>query len=252
MNYLCYLFLSHLPLVLEEKRFIDGKDQTCLVIPAESNQIKKGKRGDWLMILRLAELPPNYKSQTHCVQLVYLTSEYIQRYNANGIHDRTVRMGRVYEHDRTPSKKLDRRNISTNIVCDGTISLSDIPKEKIYQSPYNRRRYISDLTFRSLNQDSTIYTGCICIDDIPNELIKMEYATGKKFINVRFKQLAIIDTYMNTHQLVVKTDHGTEIEIGRFREWSRVSDSQNPNQESFPFPAQNNPHTPFSIDGIKY
>lgn len=252
MNYLCYLFLSHLPLVLEEKRFIDGKEQTCLVIPAESNQIKKGKRGNWLMILRLAELPPNYKSQTHCVQLVYLTPEYIQRYKSNGIHELTERMGRVYEHDRTPAKKLDRRNGATDIVCDGTISLSDIPKEKIFLSPDNRRRYVSDLIFRSLNQDSTIYTGCICIDDIPPELIKTEYTTGKRIINVRFKQLAIIDTYMNTHQLVVKTDHGTEIEIGRFREWSRVPDPQNPDPKPIQPPVRNNPQTPFSIDGVKY
>lgn len=254
MDYLVYVFLSKLPLVLEETRYIEGREQKCLILPVESNQIKKGKQGNWLMILRLAECQLNARMQTHDVQLMYLSEDYIKKYQANGIRDRTMRMGRVYAHDRTPSKKIDRTNNASDLLCDGVIILSDIPKDMIFRNDQNDKRYVSNLTLKNIGNDSTIHTGSICIDDIPRQMILTNPETGKKYVNVRFKKLDKLDTYMNTHILVATNKEGSEIEIGRFKEWSKVGDT--PSNPSNTEESQHNttvvPRIPQSIDGYRF
>ena len=222
MNYLLYLFVSHLPMVLEEKRLIEGKEETCLILPVKANQIKKGKQGNWMMMCRLAECEPNERMQTHDVQLSYLTEEEVQKSYDFGYHKRTARMGRVYEHDRTPEKKIDRTNHATDIRIDGVIELSDIPKSAIFVNAENAKSYLSNLTLRSLCDDGIIYTGSICITDIPKDDIQTNPNTGKKFINVRLLMMKQFDTYFNTHVLVIaRPDGRNDIEIGRFKEWHR-------------------------------
>lgn len=254
MTFLAYVFLSHLPLVMEETRVVEGKEQKCLIIPTETNQIKRGKQGNWMMILRLAEKDLNARMQTHDVQLMYLNEDYIKKYRANGIHDRTMRMGRVYVHDRTPSKKLDRTNDASDLLCDGVIILSDIPKDMIFRNDENDKRYVSNLTFKNLQNDNTIHTGFICIDDIPRQMILTDPQTGKKYVNVRFKKLDKLDTYMNTHILVATNKEGSEIEIGRFKEWSKIGGA--PSNPSKTEESQHNttvvPRIPQSIDGYRF
>lgn len=256
MNFLCYVFLSHLPYVEEETRFIDGKEQRCLIIPTESNQIKRGKQGNWLMILRLAEKDLNPRMQTHDIQLVYLSKKYIDEYRGNGIHDRTMRMGRVYAHDRTPSRKIDRTNRSADIMLEGAFKLSDIPKQMIFRNSENDKRYISGLTIKSLSSLSTVYTGTVCLDDIPSSMIVTNQETGKKYVNIRFKKLDLLDTYMNTHVLVITGADGSEIEIGRFKEWINTDGKQTPPSTATPEEIHNTGvnqrQTPQEIDGIKF
>lgn len=256
MTYLAYLFLSHLPCVESETRFIDGREQVCLILPTESNQIKKGKQGNWMMILRLAERFPNAKQITHDVQLQYLLQSEVDKSYRLGYHDRTAHMGRVYVHDRTPERKIDRTNRSSDVCCDGIIILSDIPKDIIFRNAENDKRYLGKLTFKSTSDDSLIYTGSICVDDIPSQHIKTGPNTGKKYVNTRFKKLEKLDTYMNTHKLVIITDEGSEIEIGRFKEWQRTE-----GRTMAPPPVQpedihntgvNQRQTPESIDGLKF
>lgn len=57
--------MSHLPNVLSETRIIDGKEQTCLILPVDDNQIIKGKWGNWVMRLHLYEVPPNVDRISH-------------------------------------------------------------------------------------------------------------------------------------------------------------------------------------------
>lgn len=250
MNLICHLFLSHLPSVMTETRFIDGKEQVCLVLPVKENQIKKGRDGSWLMMFRLKECPPNEKMITHDVQLMYLTAEEVQRSYELGYHYRTEKMGRVRVHDRTPEKKIDRTNRASDIVCDGRIILTDIPKRLIVRNELNDKRYLPGLTFRSNTDNGCIFTGTLCVDDIPYHHIKTDQCTGKKYVDARFKKLERLDTYMNTHQLIVTTGDGTELEIGRFKEWRKDGYAA----------AENEQHTttisprpqPDSINGIKF
>lgn len=255
MNYLCYMFLSDLPMVLEEYRFIDGKEQPCLIIPTATNQIKKGNRGDWLMIFRLAECPPNVKQRTHEIQLTFISPDDLQKSMASGRHKRTMRMGYVYEHDRTPSKKLDRTNRSEDMECVGNIILSDIPKNLLHKSENTGKRYLSGLRFYRDGDNNVIYTGFICVDDIPRDYIRTDGETGKRYVSARFRKLERLDTYMNTHHLVIDGAEGSEIEIGRFKEWVRDGADAAHERPAPREPEHNTtitPRPPMSVDGIKF
>lgn len=207
-----------------------------------------------MMMCRLEELPPNERMQTHRVQLSYLNEDDLQKSYDLGYHSRTASMGRVYAHDRTPEKKIDRTNKTTDIRCSGVIMLSNIPKHLIFRNAENERRYLDKLTFRSVSDGSVIYTGSICIDDIPKEEIKTDNNTGKKYINATFKKLERLDTYMNTHQLVIIDAKGNEIEIGRFKEWQSVDGRINtPTQQPYISNDEyNDKELPESIDGIRF
>lgn len=251
MNYLAYLFLNHLYSVTEEIRFVDGKEQPCLVIPAESNQLKRGKRGNWLMVLRLREKPPNASMKTHRLELVVLNRSEVERMRSLGILDRANDVGHVYAIDNSPEKKIDRTNNATDIVCKGVIVLDDIPTDLIIRNSNSGKRYVNGLRFEPCSNIYIIYTGAICVDDIPKEHIMLDASTGKKYINVTFKRMPALDLYMNTHHLVI-TCHGSEIEIGRFKEWVK---SGGVAEDSIPKESHNttiNPRPPISIDGIRF
>lgn len=218
-----YLFLSHLPHVETERRLIGGKEELCLIIPTKTNQIKQGKQGNWMMICRLHESEFNSRSQTHDVQLTFLYPEDLSQKDEDwNFRYRTEHLGRVYVHGRDYNNgRIDYTNRADSLSCEGRIILSDIPKNLIFRNAENARRYLDRLVFRALHSNDTIYTGFICIDDIPCEDIKIDMQTGKRYIDVKFVKLQKLDTYMNTHQLIIARDDGTEIEIGRFREWEK-------------------------------
>lgn len=254
MNYLCYLFLSSMIHVEEESRFIDGREQPCLIIPTETNQIKRGKHGTWLMILRLAECPPNRKQITHEIQQMCISADMLNnrdRYRRE-LH-KMMHLGRVYEHDRTPSKKIDRTNLHTDIECVGDVILSDIPKHLLRKEKETGKRYLSGLRFCKYGDNDVVYTGFICVDDIPKQYILTDTDTGKRYVRARFRKLERLDTYMNTHHLVIDGPEGSEIEIGRFKEWAREGAASH--RPALPEPEHNTtitPRPPMSVDGIKF
>lgn len=251
MEYIAHFFWQHFPHVETEVRTIDGKAEVCLILPTRINQIKKGKRGDWLSVLRLCPRPINEKMITHDLQLSYLSKEEAEKAIEQGYYKRTQRLGRVRERDCTPSKKIDRQNLSTDLKCDGVIVLSDIPKSLIRRSKSNNRLYLCGLVFRPYTSRNVIYTGSICIDDIPRDEIKIDTRTGKKFVKVRFCKLESLDTYMNTHQLIVVTNDGSEIEIGRFKEWTKDGEPvMNPPVANPPKPRP--VPSDITIDGYKF
>lgn len=251
-----FFFFSHLPCVLEEKKIVEGREEICLVLPTKTNQIKKGKQGNWMMMCRLAELPPNAKMQTHNVQLSYLTEEEIQKSYAFGYHKRTAHMGRVYAHDRTPEKKLDRTNNATDIRLEGVVILSDIPKDLIFRNAENAKRYIQGLTIRAAFDNGVIYTGSVCVDDIPKQDVQTDPNTGKKFITTRFIKLPTLDTYFNTHQLIIARPNSNDvIEIGRFKEWRKegyVPTSAPPQYPVSSNTGVNQRNMPNEINGIRF
>lgn len=261
MNYILHLFLNHLPLVEQEVRYVDGEEQECLIIPTKINQLKKGRQGNWLMTLRINEEAPNAKLITHTAQLGYLNWDEVYKARDAGYYERSKHIGRMRVHDRTPAKKIDRTNKATDIRCDGVIVLSDIPKKLIFRNGENAKRYISNLAFRAYGDSGTLYTGAVCIDDIPRDRILTNADNGKKYINVRFKKMESLDTYLNTHQLVIVDGDGAEIEIGRFKEWVRpdAQKAERPPREGsrdefldVRDTEINQRQTPESIDGMRF
>lgn len=256
MKYYAHLFLNNLPYIEEEVRYVAGEKQVCLVIPTSINQIKRGRQGNWLMSLRLVDALPNPKLITHNIHLICLNQEEVDKARQRGYYERIHRLGRVRVMDDSPEKKIDRRNKATDIKSDGIIILSDIPKQVIFRNAENNNRYIKDLIFRSESDRRYVYSGVICIDDIPTDEIKTDPNTGKKYINTRFQKLKYLDTYMNTHQLVIVTKSGDEIEIGKFKEWVAKQNIDNtppsvPPSEPKGLSVERF-STPDSIDGIRF
>lgn len=250
MNFIVHFFWNHFITVMEEKRFVNGKEEVCLIIPTETNQIKKGRNGNWLSIFRLAECPPNEKMITHDMQLMYLNEKEVQKSYDMDYHRRTAHIGRVRVHDRTPEKRIDRTNTAQDIECHGVVVLSDIPKSLIFRNGENDKRYIQNLVFRNSSDDTFIYTGSICVDDIPRDDIKTENYTGKKYVDATFRRLKTLDTYMNTHQLVIVRDDGSAIEIGRFKEFRKEGAANVPPKEEHTTTVSMRP--PTEINGIRF
>lgn len=255
MNFIAYLFWNHLISCRTERILWDGKEEECLIIPAKINQMKRGKSGNWYSIFRLAECPPNAEMRTHDIQMTYVNPDDLQKSYDFEYHNRTAHMGRVYEHDRTPEKKIDRTNNATDIRLDGIIVLSDIPQKLIYRNELTGKRYISNLMFRAIQDDGIVYQGSLCIDDIDVKSIVTDPNTGKKKINVRLQKTQMMDVYYNTHELVMVKDDGSECQIGLFREFHAidVKNPPNPNASKNIHNTQvNQRQTPSEINGIKF
>lgn len=228
MDFITHLFWNHLPYVESEIRIINGKEEVCLIIPTKTNQLKKGRNGNWLSTFRMIAVPPNEQMITHDMQLGYLNYDEVAKARAMGVYKKTQYIGRVREHDRTPSKKINRANDrATNIFVDGAICIDDCPDDLIVTSRDTGKRYIK-CTFRRNGPNGTpiFTTGAVCLDDIPDVCIKQNPRTGKRNVLCRFRRSKYMDTYFNTHELICTLSDGSEIEIGRFHEWTKATATQ--------------------------
>lgn len=255
MDYIAVMFLSNLAHVTEEVRFVDGIEQPCLVIPTTTNQMSKVSSGRWEMRFIFKEQEANPKGVSHTMQLIYYSPEHTKEAKRKGIWNPTMRMGHIFP--RIKGLAVDRTNHATNIDLNGIVVLSDIPKSRIKVNRDSKKRFVEGLVLRSKHNDNTIYTGTICVDDIPKDRIKTDPDTGKKYIMTRFKKMEKFDIYDNTHILMLVSDNGSELEIGRFREW--VKNRDNPEQSIHPSnpyeihnTCVNQRQTPESIDGLKF
>lgn len=254
MDYIAHLFLNHLCHVEEEIRFANGKKQVCLIIPTESNQMKKGKWGNWLMPITFRECPPNPEMISHTAQLVFRNKDEVHKARDQGYFDKTQRIGRMRVIAKNPEKKLDLTNHAAEIRCDGMLTLNDIPRRYIIVNKINGKRYVENLEFRPANKSDVVYTGALCLDEIPQENIQIDPDTGKRRVYLRFVKRKFLDVYMNTHQLVIVTPEGFEIEVGQFREWKRA-DGKESSSDNIPNGDSPNPgyrQDPESIDGFRF
>lgn len=232
---------------------IDGKEQTCLILPVDDNQIIKGKWGNWVMRLHLYEVPPNIEGISHRAGLVWNDKKTADKWEKDGTLDRVLHLGRVRPYIKETIPKIDKENYSEDIDLHGEIILSDIPKKQFWRNHQSKKWYIPNLRLKSMYDDAKIWTGSICISEIPEHHI-LEYPdSGKKYVKVRFKKIKKLDVYMNTHTLIIDTKDGSQIEIGRFREWKKqgeVIKNEIPPQEIHDTPV--NQRTPESIDGLRF
>lgn len=253
MQYSIRLYIAHLPNVLTETRIIDGKEQTCLILPVDDNQFRKGKKGNYFLSLRMMEEPANPQGHSHTIALRWNNKEGLEEAHRRGIDKYTRKMGvaRAYETSRV-TEVHDQNNVE-DIEFVGEIILSDIPRRQFWRNRRNNKWYIPYLQMKSRYDDSKVWTGSICISDIPENHI-LEYPdSGKKYVKVRFRKMDKLDIYMNTHTLIIDTKDGSQIEIGRFREWKKQGEvirNEIPPQEIHDTPV--NQRTPESIDGLRF
>lgn len=225
MEYMGHIFWNHLPYVDEEIRFINGKEQVCLIIPTDTNQIKRGKWGNWLSTFRILEERPNEQGTTHRIELAYRTMEDKKLAKKRGFLSRTARMGRLREL--TPPHCQRDNSAATDVAIDGAICLDCIKDNMHVLNRQSNKVYVR-CTFKQIIAGATpiLLTGAICIDDIPADYIQTNPRTGKRNVRCRLKKNTYMDANFNTHHLVVITESGSEIEIGRFREWREAAKAQ--------------------------
>lgn len=239
MNYKAYLFLYNFPNIHQEIRTIDGKLQPCVILPTDSLGLKIGKRGHCYITLIVEELKPNERNQSH--EFIFLHKKHNNKYEK-------LSVGRMYPLLRNLGRS---QNTGLNIILTGTIILSDIPKKYILRSRSSGKRYVMNLTLRRFD-DNYIYTGSVCIDDIPFEFIQTDPNTGKRFINTVLRIIDRMDSYANTHKLMLRTEDGQELEIGRFKEWRKERVDPAPAEQ---IPQGNNTEvkqSPQTFNGVRF
>lgn len=237
---------------MTETRIIDGKEQTCVIIPVEDNQLSKSSWGKWIMSLKMYEVPPNPKGLSHKLALQWRDKEALNEAHKKGLTKKTANIGCATSFNRERHKEKSDSNASQEEL-EGIIILSDVPKNRIFKNRQTAKRFIPNLKLKSLLDDGMLWTGVLSIDEIPKHYI-LEYPdSGKKYIKVKFKKLKKTDVFMNTHILVLDSQDGSQIEVGRFREWKKqgeVIKNETPSQEIHDTPV--NQRTPESIDGLKF
>lgn len=260
MDYFAQFYFNHLPYVIEETRQINGREENCLVIPITPNQIKRGNHGNWLVNLYIDELPPNAKMLTHEIRLMFVNAEQRNKAKRQGNFRKTQQIGRVmgrYEG----TEAIDRTNNTNNECFRGSIVLSDIPKRCIFRNSENAKRYVKHLKFKNPKNPDFIYTGALCLDDIPREHTHIHKETGKRYARCIFQKLDYCDFFMNTHHLVIDTNDGSEIEIGRFKEWKKIPQDDTPYDDEHPIVTEEPTEhqisvalrpIPKSIDGVEF
>lgn len=229
MDSVSVLFLNKLPTVYTEIRMIDGREEKCLILPMRDNQIFKTKDGDYTLKIRHYPTRPNPQQITHNVALQPQSGREYLRLKKLGKTRRMERLGYTYAFS---EEDLERRRPRDNskaadIIADGEICLDDIPPYLIHE---NRalKKHFARCTFKAVSHDGTpiLVTGTLDLDEIFPRYIWTNPETGKRMVNCRFKKMEYMDRYYNTHALVVITPTGTELEIGRFREWKDATKIQ--------------------------
>lgn len=254
VEYVGYIFLNHLPCVYEEVKMVNGHEEPCLILPIRQNQIRRGRAGNWFLHFHCSEAPPNENMQTHTISLRYENSDERRRIMRSGFGKKTERIGQLLEQTgRDCLPTINYKNEAGEIRCEGSIVLSDIPRRYVRCNSQNRKQYVEGLIFRSPYDPETIYTGTLCIDDIPRHYIYIHKETGKRYVKCVFKKSKYMDIFMNTHQLVLITKDGSEIEIGRFKEFKKIDEEAVEYQEPIEHRTTVTPKPiPKKIDGLNF
>lgn len=254
MIYFAFFNIGRLQDVTEEVRFVHGKEQVCLVIPTDTNQMYKGRNGEWNMQLCLYDKYANDKGRSHIIQLQFRNMEDMRKAQAEGWWKRLNHLGNVYPEIKAP--KVDRENRAKKIEFHGYLSLSDIPQHLITTHSISKKKYLTNVTITDPTDPNTIYSGSICLSEILVQFRYRSSETGKYYAKIVFKTSDKLDYSMNTHVIYATDKNGTMIEIGRLKEWRKdipvpVDNKESP-QPSPPNSAENTPRTPKSIDGMKF
>lgn len=178
MYYVGTLFISKFPFAFEEQRMINGREQTCLVIPCEAGQMERTRYGAWFCRLVYHVVPPNPQQRLARIALGFKNMDEVEKSKNLGYYETSANLGYLFVADETGDEaKLDKTNKMTNIYCEGRLFLDSIDREDIKTDP----------------------------------------RTGRKYVDFTFRKSRLLDAFGNSHEVVVRTDYG-EHQIGVARQ----------------------------------
>lgn len=211
-DYFGTFFISKLPFCFEKLEMVNGVEKTCLVIPYDEAQMGRTRNGSVFLKLKLNQLDPNAQLRSHKIRLGYRDYNEVNKAKQLGYYDTANNLGYLYVRADGDGKdaKVDYTNNMTQIFCDGKLFL----------------------------------------DSIQREDIKVDPMTGRKYIDFSFRKTPKLDSFGNSHEVIVRTEYG-EHQIGLAKElrdkdgwFSQPSENtQQPNE---------NKQTPSEYDGYKW
>lgn len=188
MYYIGTLFISKFPFAFEEQRMINGREQTCLVIPCEAGQMERTRYGAWFCRLVYHVVPPNPQQRLAKIALGFKNMEEVEKSKNLGYYETSENLGYLFVADETGDEvKLDKTNKMTNLYCEGRLFLDSIDREDIKTDP----------------------------------------RTGRKYVDFTFRKSRLLDAFGNSHEIVVRSDYG-EHQIGVARQIDIESSPENP------------------------
>ena len=178
MYYVGTLFISKFPFAFEEQRIINGREQTCLVIPCEAGQMERTRYGAWFCRLIYRLMPPNPQQRLARIALGFKNMEEVEKSKNLGYYETSENLGYLFVADETGNEaKLDKTNKMTNLYCEGRLFLDSIDREDVKTDP----------------------------------------RTGRKYVDFTFRKSRFLDAFGNSHEIVVRSDYG-EHQIGVARQ----------------------------------
>lgn len=178
MKYVGTFFLSKLPFCFEKQEMVNGVEKTCLVIPCDEAQLDRTRHGAWFIRLKCTVVPPNPQRRAIKLMLGYRSWPEVHKAKKLRYYNETEDMGYLFvDSHHSNAKKIDKTNNMTDILC----------------------------------------TGKIFLDSVQREDIKVDSQTGRRYIDFSFRKTALLDSFGNSHELIVKTGYG-EHQIGLARE----------------------------------
>lgn len=189
MYYVGTLFISKFPFAFEEQRIINGREQTCLVIPCEAGQMERTRYGGWFCRLRFDICPPNPSQKILSIELGFKNVDELEKARYLGYYDKAKNLGHVFVagEEETKDRVLDKTNKMTNLYCEGRLFLDSIDREDIKTDP----------------------------------------RTGRKYVDFTFRKSRLLDAFGNSHEIVVRSDYG-EHQIGVARQIDIEPSPENP------------------------
>lgn len=188
MYYLGTLFISKFPFAFEEQRMINGREQTCLVIPCEAGQMERTRYGAWFCRLVYHIVPPNPQQRLAKIALGFKNMDEVEKSKKFGYYKTSENLGYLFVADETGDEaKIDKTNKMTHIYCVGRLFLDSIDREDIKTDP----------------------------------------RTGRKYVDFTFRKSRLLDAFGNSHEIVVRSDYG-EHQIGVARQIDIEPSPENP------------------------
>lgn len=206
-DYFGTFFISKLPFCFEKQEMVNGVEKTCLVIPYDEAQMGRARNGAVFLKLMINQLNPNPQLRTHKIRLGFRDYNEMAKAQRLGVFERANNLGFLYLRSDDPSAKVDYTNNMTQIFCDGKLFL----------------------------------------DSIQREDIKVDHMTGRKYIDFSFRKTPKLDSFGNSHEVIVRTEYG-EHQIGVAKELRDKDTQPSENTQQ----TTENKQTPSEYDGYKW
>lgn len=228
-DFFLWIRLSRLPHSYVKREVVEGMEQNVLCLPIKESQLFMDKSGDICVKGIMEELPQvDSGGATHRFKLMYRNAAESKKARIAGYEHATKFLGTAIpwkqDMERTHQFPNDK---ATDISIRGAICLDDITDEDMVVKTTTAQKFVP-CTFKSVGPKGTpiLLVGMIDMDSIVDNDIVLNPRTGKRNIPCTIKKMEETDFNRNTHILVVTKKDGSEIEIGRFREYKEATKTQ--------------------------